>query len=377
MPFNKPDITQLSALGTTVGDVYFPQTKLLLPFDGANGATTTSDSSDSNISVTFNGNAQLSTVQSKFGGSSLYLDGGTSSGVSIASNSGLSLSGDFTIEMWIKTSTTSSDSNTRRIFQTGPVGAVTDLGLLLGNSSATHSGYISVFTSTWSIDGSIDAADDNWNHVAIIRSGSGVKLFVNGNQSGSTWTTSQDFSSGGSAGINLGYNTSSAGRYVGYIDGFRITKGTARYTSNFTPPTTAHLTSAGDVNKQIIVNSAADGVAVGTGGINQARIAKAWANINGTGTISIRGSYNVSSLTDVGTGSYKVNFSTVMTDNNYVGFCAGAEVNSGTIQNHLFHLKRETPLSDILNTAYIHVASANSANTATDDGLFCVIVFGN
>ena len=75
MPFNKPDITQLSALGSTTGDVYFPQTELLLPFDGTNGATTTTDSSNSNNSVTFAGTAQLSTAQSKFGGSSILLDG--------------------------------------------------------------------------------------------------------------------------------------------------------------------------------------------------------------------------------------------------------------------------------------------------------------
>ena len=71
----KLPIDYLRTLGTTVGDVYFPQTKLLLPFDGTNGATTTSDLSNSNHTVTFNGNAQISTSLSKFGGSSCYLDG--------------------------------------------------------------------------------------------------------------------------------------------------------------------------------------------------------------------------------------------------------------------------------------------------------------
>ena len=53
----------------------FPKVKLLLPFDGSNGATSTTDSSNANNSVTFVGTAQLSTAQSKFGGSSLLLDG--------------------------------------------------------------------------------------------------------------------------------------------------------------------------------------------------------------------------------------------------------------------------------------------------------------
>ena len=373
------NLSKIKAAGTTVGDVYFPQTELLLPFDGANGATTTSDLSDSNISVTFNGNAQLSTAQSKFGGSSLYLDGGTSSGVSIASNSGLSLSGDFTIEMWIKTSTTSSDTNTRRIFQTGPLGAATDLGLILGNSSATFSGYISLHTSTWRINGSIDAADDNWNHVAIIRSGSGVKLFVNGNQSGSTWTTSQDFSSGGSAGIDLGYNSAnSVARYVGYIDDFRITKGIARYTSSFTPPTTAHLTSAGDVNKQILINSTADGVAIGTGGINQARVAKAWVNFNGSGTVAIRDSYNVGSITDNGTGIYVVNFSTAMTDTNYSAVmytnASTAGVGSQQFYNTYLGGLNTRSTSSVLFESY----GGNPSSPASRDALLCdLIIFGN
>ena len=45
--------------------------------------------------------------------------------------------------------------------------------------------------------------------------------------------------------------------------------------------------------------------------------AKAWVNFNGTGTVAIRASYNVSSITDNGTGDYTVNFTTAMADANY------------------------------------------------------------
>ena len=47
------------------------------------------------------------------------------------------------------------------------------------------------------------------------------------------------------------------------------------------------------------------------------RMAKAWVNFNGTGTVYIRGSYNVSSITDLGTGQYLVNLVTPMSDNTY------------------------------------------------------------
>ena len=45
--------------------------------------------------------------------------------------------------------------------------------------------------------------------------------------------------------------------------------------------------------------------------------AKAWVNFNGTGTVAIRASFNVSSITDNGTGDYTVNFTTAMPDANY------------------------------------------------------------
>lgn len=58
--------------------------------------------------------------------------------------------------------------------------------------------------------------------------------------------------------------------------------------------------------------------------------AKAWVNFNGTGTVAIRRAFNVSSITDLGTGNYTVNFTNAMSDANYA-FTANHSGYSGSI----------------------------------------------
>ena len=57
--------------------------------------------------------------------------------------------------------------------------------------------------------------------------------------------------------------------------------------------------------------------------------AKAWVNFNGTGTVAIRASYNVSSITDNGTGDYTVNFTNALSDANYCVSGMQANLNDG------------------------------------------------
>tara|TARA_R110000765_G_scaffold328917_1_gene419807 strand:+ start:1539 stop:2663 length:1125 start_codon:yes stop_codon:yes gene_type:complete len=374
MNLTKPRLDQFKITGSTVGDVYFPKTKLLLPLDGSNGATTTSDSSNSNHTITFAGNAQISTAQSKFGGSSLYLDGsgdeidlGSSSDWNWPTPSGAS--GDFTIEFWHRRTAT---TNWGSFFST--YNAIGSAGFVFGYSGTTNK--LAWYNSAWvyaSNGGNTTLAVDTWYHIVAVRYGSTTKFYLNGLEEYSF----TDSASYGTAKLWLGGRGGDT--YVeGYMDDVRITKGLARYTSAFTPPTTAHLTSAGDVNKQIIVNSTADGVAIGTGGINQARIAKAWVNFNGTGTVAIRGSYNISSITDNGTGDYTLNYSTSLGDENYaVTGCTGNVYNSaGTVFTSTWVASLTTALTSSA-TRVIGVYRTGTSNVNWDGADLYYQVFGN
>ena len=372
---------------TTVGDVYFPQTSLLLPFDGSDAATSTSDLSNRNATVTFAGTAQLSTGQSKFGGSSLLLDG-NSDYVSISDsywNTAFD-SGDFTVECWVRFDSGVLDGSTAVEFMAtrGNSGGSSTNGWGLRKYNDNFIAWYMRIGSSWvylnySQGTKTTVSADTWYHVAVTRSGNTWKLFLNGTaedtitNSGSITSANGDrFVIGALAGGNF-----SGDLYMdGYIEDVRVTIGHARYTSNFTAPTSAHLTSAGDVNKHIVVNSDADGVAIGTGGINQARIAKAWADIDGTQTAAnqIESSYNISSMTDHGTGQYTFSFSTAMADADYsYSTGLGNIVDSASSVACVLIQNKTTALIKV-RTRYIN-ASGNA--TDYDYNTVCIQVFGN
>jgi len=87
--------------------------------------------------------------------------------------------------------------------------------------------------------------------------------------------------------------------------------------------------------------------------------ALAWVNFNGTGTVAIRSSYNVSSITDNGTGDYTINFTTAMTDANY------AMVTASTQQDGDF-LNFKSGVSPTTTAARIQCYSRADTYTAVD-----------
>lgn len=174
------------------------------------------------------GNAQISTSVKKFGTGSMAFDGSGDYLTSpIKAELGYS-TGDFTIEFWV--------------YPNNSTGAQVIFDQRAGSASGTaptiylNSGSLRYYTDGADriTGGSVSAAQ--WSHIAVCRSGTSTKMFINGTQTGSTLTDTRSYVD---SPISIGEASDGTGGAVlnGYIDDFRITKGVARYTANFTAPT--------------------------------------------------------------------------------------------------------------------------------------------
>jgi hypothetical protein len=102
-------------------------------------------------------------------------------------------------------------------------------------------------------------------------------------------------------------------------------------------------------------------------------VCRAWVNFNGTGTVAIRASFNVSSITDNGTGDYTVNFTTAMTDANYAWSGSYGADNSST-QGFIAGVA-SVALATSKTASSLRINSAYGTGTANDIASVSVAVF--
>lgn len=204
-------------------DAYYSNVSLLLHMNGANGSTTFTDNSLNAFAVTPVNSAQISTAQSKFGGASGYFDG--NSRLQVSSSALFDLSGDFTIEFWMYPITFSGGNNVLvNIF-------TSDSDKLVIATLGTGGALSYILNSSVVIYDPTAPSISAWSHLALCKSGGTTKFFLNGLLLGSTTSVPTPSNKAVEVGSDLG-----RANYWGYIDDLRITKGVARYTSNFTPP---------------------------------------------------------------------------------------------------------------------------------------------
>ncbi len=215
-------------------------TSLYLPFD-----SDINDDGPGGHTVTAVGDATVSSTQSKFGGSSLYLDG-SGDRLNVSSNVFDEIrTSDFTIEMFFYPTTISNarlwsqyegGGNRPLLIQTQSAGNVQ---LYIGDNSGAQSITISNVLSV-----------NTWYHVAVTRVGSTVTLYFDGTSYGSL-TISGDLNTFNQD-ISIGARGNEASPFEGYIDDLRVVKH-GIYTGDFTPPTSALTASSSQTRNDLAV----------------------------------------------------------------------------------------------------------------------------
>ena len=218
----------------TVIDPLRSSTSLLLRGNGTNGSTSFTDESPNGLTVTAYGSVTVNTTTKKYGTGSMYFDG-TGDYVNVAGTSVLDIkTGDFTLEAWIYP--TVSHTNYGRIFHFGPTWTSNCYGFSFDHIGKFKFESANLNSGAAMITSSSVITVNAWSHVAVTRSGSLFNLFVNGISQG-TYTDAAALSSTANQPLYIGMDPNGSAAYTGYIDDLRITKGYARYTSSFTPPT--------------------------------------------------------------------------------------------------------------------------------------------
>ena len=223
------DITLL--ISTT--DTLFNYTTLLVQADGAANNSTNGSAVDSanSYNLVVSGGTPIQGSINPFGQGWSNSFNGTNQYLSASANTAFALSGDFTVEFWVYPTTFNQYGclvDTRSVNTNAT-------GFYIRSQSSYTSGQwqVSNGTASFNINASTNLTVNTWQHIALVRSGSTLTLYLNGVSVGTT-TTSQNFSDGALRICNAIDNY----YFPGYISNLRILKGTALYTTTFTPSTT-------------------------------------------------------------------------------------------------------------------------------------------
>ena len=204
-------------------------------------------------SIIANNAAQIDTAQSKFGGAS-FVSISASDNIDLDGNSDFAFgTGDFTIDFWVRP----TSATTHCLFDTRPASASMTINLLSDGLFHLDYGGADILVTTTNI------GTGTWTHYELTRSGTSLRAFVNGTQEGGTITDSTSFGVATSR-PRIGGNNGGSVSFVGNIDEFRIIKGTAAHTANFTPPTVPYAVARGSDAAHFLMHANACGSDGGT-----------------------------------------------------------------------------------------------------------------
>ena len=208
--------------------------------DGTDASTSFPDASTANPkTITANGNGQVDTAQKKFGTGS-YLGDGNLDYLSVPTSTDFNFgTADFTIDFWVRFNA-GPGVNMDMVNRGNPITDSLDIAIRVNNSNNVLVYLMGglLFNTGWAFN------QAQWYHVALSRSGTNLRLFIDGTQLGSTVTNSTDVTS--SEDLFLGASPFLASNSLnGWMDEIRFSKGIARWTADFTPPTEAYSAAGG------------------------------------------------------------------------------------------------------------------------------------
>lgn len=233
------------------GDASYASVSLLLHGDGTNASTTFTDNSPTPKTETVNGNAQISTTQSKYGGASMKFDG-AGDYVTFADSADFALgTGDFTVECWFYEVATGA---IRQIVGQHSTASTPNSSFLMLSDAGKVSFSAFYGSSAATVANAASHTVSAWHHVAGVRDGTNIRLYLDGVHIGAAAISTNTVNNSTlnlAIGTVMNDTTRDAGGYDfnGYIDDLRITNGVARYTGtgSFTPPTREFSNGLGEV----------------------------------------------------------------------------------------------------------------------------------
>jgi hypothetical protein len=233
--FGMPHVAKNAGAAVAPTDPYIANVVFGSSFEGANAGTTFIDWSTYGRAISITGSGvTTSTTNPKFGASAANF---TNAGGLVVSNADNVLNlgtGDFTIEGWFYKAT--GGGGTDYALYWGPSSNVSWLYVRPwgGNAVALAAKTDTGLSGSNTIN---SIADNAWHSFAITRTGNSVYFFIDGVLVLTTGASTGNFNPGPN--FTLGCNVTGGSLLTGQIDEIRVTKGVARYTSNYTPPVAA------------------------------------------------------------------------------------------------------------------------------------------